>query len=207
MAIAYPVNLPSRAPARLVFRAIDVVGVDDSPLTLQQTVYEWEGDRWELDVEVPPMQNRAHAEAWVAFLLKLRGRRGTFLAGHSGYAGARGTWSAGAPQVNGAAAAKLRTLPIKNLAAGATGKEGDWLQLGAGSSSRLHKLLQDFTADGSGNASIEIWPATRAAYSNGDAITLAAPKGLFRLASNAREWSIELAQIYGLRFSAVEDRS
>ena len=44
----------------------------------------------------------------------------------------------------------------------------------------------------------------RAAYADDDPITLASPVGNWRLASNAREYSIGLAQVYGISFSAVE---
>lgn len=203
MAISFPVNLPSTSgPNSFVIRLSDVIGLQPSPVTFGQTLYDWGGDMLEADISVPPMK-RADAEAWVAFLWKLRGRLGTFLMGDPANSSPRGTW-AGSAQVNGAQVAGLRTLPLKNLTAGATGKEGDWLQLGTGATAELHKLLADFTADGSGLASAEIAPRTRRSLLDSATVVTSGAKGLWRLASNTREYSIGLARMYGLRFSAIE---
>ena len=42
---------------------------------------------------------------------------------------------------------------------------GDYIQLGTGLASRLHKVLADVNSDGGGNATFDIWPSTSAAYS------------------------------------------
>lgn len=205
----YPLAFPStKGPARISFRAVSVVGVQHAELTLEQTVYAWGGDRWEADIECPPMKV-ANAEPWVSgLLLALNGAEGTFLMGpaDAGLTVQQGTWTGGSPLADGAVAAGVKTMDIDGLSAGATGKAGDWFQLGTGSSRTLHKLTQDFTANGSGEATIEFWPATRAAVANNDALTLATPKGLWRLASSVREWSVERAGLYGIRFACIEAR-
>jgi hypothetical protein len=208
MALSYPLTFPSLAPARIVFRARSVVGVQPSPLTMEHTVYAWQGDLWEADIDMPPMETE-DAEPSIGMLLALNGMEGTFLMGpaNAGYAGARGTWSGSSPVVNGAHAVGARTLSIRSVD-GKDWKAGDWFQLGSGSTSRLHKVVQDGSQTGSPSAAnLEIFPRLRAAVSNGDALTLSSPKGMWRLASNVREWSIEIAQIYGIRFSCIEDRS
>lgn len=205
MAISFPLAFPTtKGPRRIAIRAIDVAGLQASPLTREHTVYDWGGDGWELDIEAPPMK-RADAEAWVVFLLKLRGYVGTFLAGDPVNTSPRGTW-AGTPLLNGAHAAGVRTVALDGFTAAATGKEGDWLQFGTGASTRLHKVLEDFTANGAGQANVEIYPQLRAALLDNAAIVTASAKGRWRLASNVREYSIELAQVYGLRFSCIEAR-
>jgi hypothetical protein len=45
----------------------------------------------------------------------------------------------------------------------------------------------------------------RASYSGGTSIVTSSPKGIFRLGSNQTDWSIELAGIYGVSFSIVEE--
>ena len=152
------------------------------------------------------MKAAADAEMWVTFLLSLRGSLGTFLMGDSVGAAPRGTW-AGTPLLAGSHAAGVRTVALDGFSAGATGKAGDWLNWGSGSSTRLHKVLQDFTADGAGQATVEIYPRLRAALADNAPVTNTNAMGLWRLASNGREWSIGLGQMYGLRFSAIEDLS
>jgi hypothetical protein len=83
-------------------------------------------------------------------------------------------------------------------------KAGDWIQLGTASSSTLHKLRQDANSDGSGNATLEIWPGIRTAPADNAAITVASCKGLWRLADNTQGYDLDLAAIYGLSFSCVE---
>ena len=203
MAITYPLDLPAELVTRgMRFRAVSAVGVSASPFTGAQQVYSHAGETWALDFDLPPMK-RADAEPCVAFLLALNGREGIFVAGDPLNTSPRGTW-AGSPLVNGAHAAGVKTVVLDGFTAAATGKAGDWIQFATGASRRLHKVVQDFTADGSGNATIEIWPRTRAALANNDAFVTSSPKGIFRLASNVREWSIEIAQLYGLQFSAVD---
>jgi hypothetical protein len=202
VALVFPLSFPTtKTPRRVTFRAHSVVGVSASPLTLEQETFVWQGEGWAADIEAPPM-GLADAEAYIAFLLALNGREGTFLMGQAGYAGARGTWIS--PVLSGAHATGVKTLNIRNVD-GRTWKVGDWLQIGSGSSSRLHKVVQDGAQSGSPSvASVEIWPRTRTSYSDGQALTLSSPKGVWRLASNTREWSIDLAITYGIRFSCLE---
>lgn len=205
--ISYPLTFPTvKAPRSFAIRAGAVVGVQPSPLTLEHTVYVWPGDGWELDIEFPPLNGRAEAAAVIAFLLKLNGMEGTFLAGDPLNTSPRGTWAGASPLVVGAHVAGVKTVAIDGLAAGATGKEMDWIQFGSGSTARLHQVVQDFTANGSGEATLEIWPRTRAALADNAPITLASPQGLWRLASNTTGWSVGLAQRYGVRFTCIEAR-
>lgn len=205
MSISYPLSLPSQlAFSRVTFRARSAVGVSQSPFTFAQQVYAHQGDLWEADLELPPM-TRAYAEDWLAFLLALNGREGTFLLGDTLYTTPRGI-ATGTPLVKGASQTG-RTLITDGWTISTTGilKAGDWFQLGTGSSSRLHKVVQDADANGAGEATLEIWPRLRSSPADNAALTTAAPKGLFRLASNVRAWSLDVGQlISGFSFSAVE---
>lgn len=202
MTISFPVSLPStKTAARISFDAVSQVGVSQSPFTGVQQVYAHQGEWFEAMIELPPMM-RADAEQWVAFLLSLNGREGTFLLGDPANTVPRGSWAS--PLISGAHAAGVKTLVIKSVD-GLTWKRGDWLQLGSGSTSRLHKVVQDGSQVGSpSTGTVEIWPRTRAALADGDAITLSSPKGLFRLKENRRSWSIGEGSFYGASFSAME---
>ena len=78
-------------------------------------------------------------------------------------------------------------------------KAGDYIQLGSGSSAKLHQVLVDQT----GSGSLEIWPDLRDDYTSA-AVVFNNAKGLFRLSSNISSWSINNTSTYGISFDAVE---
>lgn len=207
MAESYPLALPTHtgiASVRLLAR--DVVGVSTSPFNFKQQVYRHQGQRWEADISLPPML-RADAEQWAAFLLRLRGAYGTFLLGDPNGATARGSASTtpGTPLVAGANQTGDE-LNIDGCPTSATGylKAGDYIQVGTGASAKLHKVLEDVDTDGSGAATLNLWPKVRTANADNAAITVSSAKGVFRLASNETSWDINQASVYGITFGAVE---
>jgi hypothetical protein len=203
MALSYPLTFPTvQMPVSTKFRASSAVGVSVSPFTKEQQIYAHQGDALAVDIQMPPME-RDDAETVVGFLLALNGMEGTYLLGDPANTGPRGTW-AGSPKVFGAHAAGVKSVAMDGFSAGATVKAGDWFQTGSGSSTHLHKLVQDATADGSGLLTLEIRPPLRAALADNATFVTSGPKGLWRLASNDIEWSIEGAQLYGVQFSAIE---
>lgn len=205
MSITYPLTPPS-APTfnNVVMRALNVVGLSASPFTLETQAQEWPGEAWAFDGQIPPMK-RADAEEWIAFLLALRGSSGTFYLGDPAAGTPRGV-ATGTPLVNGANAAGSKTLAIKGWTNSITNilKKGDYLQVGSGTSQRLYKSVTDANSDGSGHATIDIFPRLREALADNAAITTASCKGVFRLAMNTREWSINTARVYGLSLKAIE---
>lgn len=204
MAITYPLSLPTASGImRVRFAANDVVGVVQSPFTASQQVYRYTGQFWEADITLPPMK-RADAEYWISFLLKLNGPFGTFLLGDPNGATARGV-ATGTPLVNGGSQTG-NELVTDGWTTSTTGilKAGDYIQLGSGATSRLYKVLDDVNSDGSGNATLTLWPDLRSAPSDNAAITVVNPKGVFRMTSTQTSWDINEATIYGLTFGARE---
>jgi hypothetical protein len=183
--------------------ANDVVGVSQSPFTAVQQVYRYSGQFWEADITLPPMK-RADAEYWISFLLKLNGPFGTFLMGDPNGATARGA-ATGTPLVNGAGQTG-NELVTDGWTTSTTGilKAGDYIQLGTGATSRLYKVLDDVNSDGSGNATLTLWPDLRSAPADNAAITVSNTKTTFRLNSAQTSWDINEATIYGLTFGARE---
>lgn len=207
MAESYPLALPTHTGiARVRLIARDVVGVSTSPFNFTQQVYRHQGQRWEADITLPPMQ-RADAEQWSSFLLRLRGAYGTFLLGDPNGATPRGSASAtpGTPVINGASQTGDE-LDIDGLPTSVTGylKAGDYIQLGSGSSATLHKVLEDVDSNASGEATLNLWPKVRTARADGDTVVVSGAKGNFRLAANETSWDIDQAAIYGITFGAVE---
>lgn len=203
MAITYPLSLPNANIAKVRMIANDVVGVSQSPFTAAQQVYRYTGQFWEADVTLPPMK-RADAEYWISFLMKLNGPYGTFLLGDPNGQTARGV-ATGTPLVNGGSQTgnELVTDGWTNSTTGIL-KAGDYIQIGTALTSRLYKVLDDVNSDGSGNATLTIWPDLRTAPADNTAITVANPKGLFRLNSAQTTWDINEAAIYGMTFGARE---
>lgn len=207
MAYSYPLTLPTVTGIRSInLRARNVVGISQSPFTLKQQVITHSGQQWEAEITLPPM-TRAEGEEWVSFLVKLKGQQGTFLLGDPSGATPRGSASSApaTPLVNGGSQTG-GSLIIDGAPASASGylKAGDYIQLGTSSSATLHKVLNDVTTNGSGEASIDIYPSIRTAPADNAAVTVSSAKGIFRLASNETNWSINEVTHFGITFAAVE---
>ena len=190
MAITYPLTPPNPFNlSRLSFTGVSAVSRNMSPFTMQVQQYNWPGQAWLGSVDCPPMV-RADAETVIAFLLAAQ--RGTFYfqdyANPTNRGGVTGTLTVTT------ATANATTLTF----GGATGSFalGDWLQI----STSLYKVVQV-----NSSSSVDVFPVLRSSYAASTPITYANAKGVFRLASGSTEWSIDLASIYGVNFSIIED--
>ena len=192
MALSYPLDTPTTIGIESIeLRAVNAVAVSQSPFTYKQQVISHGGQKWEASVTIPSVPRDKAAE-WKAMLVGLKGQVGTFLLGDPDYATPQGTVSS--CTLTGDAGDETVTVVMTG-----TLKAGDYIQLGSGSSARLHQVLLDQTGDGS----LEIWPALRSDYT-GATVTFNNPKGVFRLSNNVTSWSINNASIYGISFEAVE---
>jgi len=192
MAITYPLSAPtSIGIAEITLRARNAVATSESPFSFSQQIVRHPGQRWEADVSLPPVRKDLLAP-WLSMLIALRGQFGTFLLGDPDFTGPQGT--ATSATVSGAVGSETLTFSMSG-----TLLAGDYIQVGSGSSARLYRLLEDR----SGGGTAEVWPALRATYSSTSA-TLTNPRGVFRLAAPATEWSINNNNAYGISFSAVE---
>lgn len=192
MAITYPLSTPTTIGIEnITIRASNTTTTSQSPFTYKQQVVAFGGQRWEASVSIPSVRRDLAAE-WGAMLVALKGQVGTFLLGDPDYATPRG---------NVSSCVVTGTVGDDTVSVVMTGtlKAGDYIQLGSGSNAKLHKVLVDQTGDGD----LEIWPALRATYTDETAI-FNNPKGVFRLASNVSEWSIDNSSAYGISFNAVE---
>ena len=203
MSISYPLSFPAVGISGVTIRAKNVVAISASPFTGQQQVYKHPGQWWEMEVTMPAM-TRADAEAVAAFLFKLNGQYGTFTLGDPANTSPRGVGT-GTPLVkNGGQTGS--TLVTDGWTAGTANilRAGDWIQLGTGASTKLHKVLDDVSSDGTGTASLTIWPDLRSSPSDNAAITVNNTQGLWRLASNSQDYSIDIGKIYGITFACME---
>jgi hypothetical protein len=192
MAISYPLNTPTTIGFESIeLRAVNATITSQSPFSYKQQVISHTGQRWEASVSIPSVL-RDLAEPWAAFLTALKGQTGTFLLGDPLSATPRGTVSS--CTLTGTAGDESVTVTM-------TGSllAGDYIQLGSGTTARLHKVL----VDQSGSGTLEIWPALRSTYSSATVTTTNA-KGVFRLNQNMSSWQISNANSYGIAFEAVE---
>ena len=207
MAETYPLSFPTQTGiAQVQITATDVVSVTESPFTLSQQVVRHAGARWSAAITIPPVK-RSDSEYWNSFLLRLRGRFGTFLLGDPNAATPRGSaaTAAGTPVVNGVSQTG-NELDIDGLPASATGYllAGDYVQIGSGSLARLYKVLEDVNSNASGEATLNLWPDLRSSPADNAAIIVNNARGVFRLASNEAAWTINNAGFYSISFAAVE---
>jgi len=170
---------------------VNAVALSQSPFTFKQQVVAFPGQRWEVSVNIPSTLKDKSAD-WVAMLVGLKGQIGTFLIGDPDYATPRG-------DVSSCVVTGLAGEDSLSVVMTGTLKAGDYIQLGTGSNSRLYKVLEDLTGDGT----LEVWPNLRSDYTSASAVYNNA-KGVFRLSSNVTEWSINNASAYGISFEATE---
>lgn len=201
MAITFPIVLPILpAPRRFTQSETSFAAMSASPWSGAQQVQLNQGQLWGFALEYPPM-SEDQARNWAGVLAQLNGRFGTFLFGDPKWKAPRGNW-AGGGVVDGAGQTG-QTLVMRAFTAGAVGRAGDYFQHGSGADAALYRVTQDFTADGSGDAMIEIWPRIRTSPQDGDALITATPKGVFRLASPVVSRSWEPFR-HGFAFDIIE---
>ena len=180
----------------------------ESPLNHTSQFLELPGARWKAEYALPPM-SRALAATWVAFLVALRGRAGQFYGFDPSVHPRRprgSALSAGSLQVAGAnqTGAILVVDGATPLAVDVF-RTGDYLAYDVGSSGRqLHMVTSDATADSSGELSIPIEPPIRTSPAAGQPLILTDPSCVMRLVEDEVGWEVSRAQIYGLRFEAIE---
>jgi hypothetical protein len=206
MAINYPLTIPNHTGvASYELRAVNAVSRSMSPFTFSSTVYEYAGKRWELDVSLPPMK-RADAEIWVAWLISLKGQRGTFYAGDFQAVTPLGSGRDADTVLIDGAVSSGTAIAIDSAPVNQNNylKAGDYMQTGTGTARQLFKVLENVSTDGTGSASVEVWPNIRTSIANNAAVTLQNTKGIFRLASNETTFSVGSLAQYGLSFGAME---
>ena len=192
MAISYPLTMPTNIGiANIELRTKNAVAVSMSPFTYKQQTHSYDGQMWEADITLPPM-NRDDAESWVSFLMSLKGRAGTFLLYDPSARSARGT--ATSATVTGSAGDESVQVVMSG-----TLKAGDYIQIGTASDATLHKVL----VFRSGSGAMEIWPKLRKDRT-AVSVTLTDASGLFRLTANETSWSVNNASFFGISFSAME---
>jgi hypothetical protein len=206
MPVSFPLTLPPPGPASVEFGVRSVVATTESPFTLGQEVQEFPGQAWMARVVVGPVTGNAGIAPWRAFFAGLNGKAGTFLLGDPIGIAPRGV-ATGTPQVDGTQSAGAKTLATKGWTNSTANilRAGDFIQIGSGATTRLHMVTVDASSNGSGLATLDIWPALRReGIANNATISLSNCRGTFRLAQNVNLWRLEAPFKGSFSFEAME---
>jgi hypothetical protein len=201
--ITFPYGMPATPGFRVItWNTSGNTSFTESTFTRQRQYFRFLGDLLRAEVEIPKMTPSV-AAPWRGWGAAMRGRFGTFLLAPS-ETSPRGVGT-GTPLIKGANQTG-DTLETDGWTASKTGilKAGDWIHFWE-DKTVLHMVLKDANSDGSGNATLELFPRVRIAPADNAAIQTINTQGTFRLDDDSFAWTVEPGPIYTLRFRAVED--
>ena len=200
---SYPLTLPTATGIQTQrFALTRIVGVSQSPFTRQEQVIQHQGEYWSATVQLPPMLKN-NASQWLAFLLQLRGRRGTFKLGDQDRKTIQGV-ATGTIRVNGASQTGNQVaLDGFALSTNNVFKAGDYIQI----NSYLYMVTEDVNSNGSGEADVKIEPSLRSGLetiADDDTVLYTNTTTLMRLDSNEVAWDTDQVSKYGISFACSE---
>ena len=200
---SYPLTLPTATGIQTQrFALTRIVGVSQSPFTRQEQVIQHQGEYWTATVQLPPML-KDNASQWLSFLLKLRGRRGTFKLGDQDRKTIQGN-TTGTVLVNGASQTGNQ-IDVDGLGASVTDafKAGDYIQI----NSYLYMITDDVNSNASGEATLNIEPSLRSGLetiADNDTVIYTNTTTIMRLDSNEVAWDTDQVSKYGISFACSE---
>lgn len=190
MTITYPLSLPTSINFDgVTLKPVAAVASQRSPFSLEASFQRLQGQMWQGTLSLPLM-SRDTAEDWLSWLVALNGMEGTFLMGVAGCSTPRGAIG-GTPLVAGAGQSG-NTLQIDGCTPLVMNwlKAGDYIQLGSGLDTHLHKNLNNASTDSGGFVTLDLWPRLRASPADNDPVVVSGANGLWRLAGNEMPFSL-----------------
>lgn len=201
----YPLTLPT-APAfsKARWTLKRATALSESPFTGQQQVFDYGYALWTATLTLPPMM-REQAANWEAFMMKLHGRKGTFLLGDPDAKTIQGGANTTAT-LNADIAVGDFTIEINTNNANLVNvfKAGDYIQLGTAGTAKLYMIVDNATSNGSGVATVNVEPQIKTAGSSGDAVDYTGAQGVFRMDTPELGWDTNEVSRYGITFSCTE---
>ncbi|MDB6079759.1 MAG: hypothetical protein JWO82_3506 [Akkermansiaceae bacterium] len=183
----------------VTLRAVNVIGVQESPYSLIRETQLFPGARWELEIALIPSE-RKDAQRIEAFLLSLRGRAGRFRLGDPYRSMPLGT-ALGSPIVTEALAGS-EVITSRGWTPSRAGLllAGDFIEI----DQHLHMTLADVNSDATGAASLSVWPALREQSFEYTPIVTRNARGLFALDANSIEFTRNVDGYNTAMIKAVE---
>jgi len=118
-----------------------------------------------------------------------------------------GAWPASGSPLVRVAVTGGTTLQLKGLPASYALAEGRFFSIVAASGRRYcHAFTAPGTADGSGNATMSVWPPMRTSFAVNNVIELAAPKMQGHVVDDQLGWEMSLARRTSLSFTVHESQ-
>jgi len=200
---SYPLTLPTVTGIKTQnFGLTRTISISQSPFTNQEQVYQHQGEQWKATFTLPPMKKDS-ASIWLAFLMSLRGRRGTFKMGDQDRKTIQGT-ATETILVNGAAQTG-NAINLDGFTASRVNVflAGDYIQI----NSYLYMISANVTADGSGEATVYVEPSLRTgieAINDNTTVVYSNTTTVMRLDTNFTNWDTNQVSIYGISFSCSE---
>ena len=158
------------------------------------------GDRFAIDVTMPPLRTEAAGRVWVSKLIQAQ-RQGAIF-----------SWpqldlnvgTPGAPVVDGAGQAGS-TIRIKGLTGNYTVRDGQFFSIIHGGRRYLHMATADTNASSGGIiAALPIAPMLRIQPSNGAICEFVEPMIEGLIEGDSRTWTLDVARLTGLSFRIIE---
>lgn len=183
--IVYPTDArrPSEVTPRIIFKNAQF---DAGPFSSYQQGYARSGAQLGMILNYRQLSN-ADVQELIGLFLGLQGVENRIELEDWGYE-AQGTYT-GTPLIKGADQTGT-TLETDGWTAGITLKRGNRFHFQNGNGHKELKIITaDTVVDGSGNASIPIFPDIHTSPADNQALEIAAPVGTFKLVSNPFEWT------------------
>ena len=202
----YPLTLPTTVGIqKSSWGLVRAVGFSQSPFTGTQQVFEHTMAMWKAVISLPPMK-RDQAVDYQIFFLQLHGKKGTFTMGDPDAKSKRGNASQSTLTIASSASIGAFDIDVSGLTNSQSNalRKGDYIQLGNGSDAKLHQIVADANASGSGTATLQIEPALKVAITSSTPCTIENTVGVWRMDSNDLDWDSNKASTYGFSFSCVE---
>ena len=202
----YPLAFPTTVGVqKSTWGLQSAVGYSPSPFTGSQQVYEHSMAIWKSVISLPPM-SRAQSSEYHTFFMHLHGRRGSFTMGDPDAKTPRGSATQTNLTITSSASVGAYDIAVSGLTNSQSGAllKGDYVQLGNGASAKLHMVVADVNASGSGTATIQLEPTLKVAITGSTPCTIRNTVGVWRMDINDLKWDSNKASTYGFSFSCQE---
>tara|TARA_R100000278_G_scaffold14236_2_gene14982 strand:+ start:7288 stop:7890 length:603 start_codon:yes stop_codon:yes gene_type:complete len=169
---------------------------------LKRQVRKRGGQRWQLEIEFPPMTRSEFAPIY-AFAIKQKGQFETFTYIPPVVSTSQGDTTE-SPVVDGALTVGSSSATIDGLTASESGiiKAGDFFKFSG--HSKIYMATADLDADGTGHGTLSFAPDLLNAVANDETITFAAVPFTVAFTQNLTQFNTDTTALYGFSMSLIE---